>query len=466
MSNTTQNKTDSLSITSAVISHVIDGNAPKENIVGLITGFTISESITSNTVTVSLSVIDNVGLLERYPLRGEERVIITVIDFMGKSITYDLFLYKIDAISTSNEGDGLSYTLHLFSFQHFLASYRKIIRPFKDKKVIDLVSGLFAEFYKGTKGLRTEEESIASDSITDNLIRGTIPNLTVPQAIEFLVRRSYSTKRKSSSFRFFENSDSYFFISDEGLEEYAAKHKKIFNLTSNRVPNDPEFLEQQKNNLELITNTKRFNTLDDMFGGYYKNEVIEVDILNRRLNLLSDDNVYDYQKKGNSYFGDRKFRKIVDRHTEEFAETFFTRENSKKFLLVKDYMDIGSFTNSALPGNRFYPDMVGNRHAFRSHLNSVSIEAVGASRLDICAGNIVNLDILEYSAKQGANESNRQLSGKYIVKNVVRVSEGDTSKNRYTLIKRDWNTTKSTIGYGTGQVDPRLADAVNKLNRS
>jgi len=60
-----------------------------------------------------------------------------------------------------------------------------------------------------------------------------------------------------------------------------------------------------------------------MFGGYYKNEVIEINILNRKVNLLADDNVYDYQKKGNSYFGDKKFRQIVDRHTKDFADEFF-----------------------------------------------------------------------------------------------------------------------------------------------
>jgi len=462
MSDTKQNKIDTLSITKAVISHVLDTNQPEKDILALISDFSISESITANTISVSLSVTDKVGLLEDYPLRGEERVVLTVLDFMGTTITYDLFLYKIDSIKTASESDGISYTLQLFSYQHFIAASNRIIRSFKDKKVVDLINGLFTEFYKGEKNIRIEEESLASDSLTDNLIRGTIPNFTVPQAIEFLVRRSYSTKRQSSSFRFFENSDSYFFISDEGLEEYAAKYKKVFNLTNSIVPDDPAFFEQQKNNLETVTNTNRFNTLDDMFGGYYKNEVIEINILNRKVNLLADDNVYDYQKKGNSYFGDKKFRQIVDRHTKDFADEFFTRENSKKFIVVKDYMDIGAFDDSALPGNRFYPDMISNRHAFRSHLNSVIVDAVGPPRLDICAGNIVNLDIVENNAKQGTPESNKQLSGKYIVKSIARVSEGDTSKNRYTLIKRDWNTTKSTIGYGAGQVDPRLANAVNR----
>jgi hypothetical protein len=458
MSDISQNKINTLTITRAILSPVLNTGIEKIDIIGLIYSFSISESIITNTISVSVSIIDNVGLLESYPLRGEERVIITVRDFMGNTVDYDLFLYKIDSIVPNNKGDGLSYTLHLFSYQHFLASSKRIIRSFKDNKVVTLIDKLFQEFYGGIKQLNIEQEVISSDDLTENLIRGTIPNLTVPQAIEFLVRRSYSTQRKSSSFRFFENSESYFFISDEGLEEYAIRNGKVFNLTNSRIPEDPGFFELQKNNLETVTNSKRFNTMDDMFGGYYKNEVLEIDILNKKIDLLSEQNVYDYQQRGNSYFGDNKFRKIVDRHTKEFSDTFFTRENSKKFIIIKDYMDIGAFDNSSLPGNRFFPTMISNRHAFRSHLNSTIVDAIGPPRLDICAGNIINLDILEFNSKQDKKESNKQLSGKYIVKSVLRVSEGDTSKNRYTLIKRDWNNTKSKLGE---QIDSRLKTALN-----
>jgi len=131
MSDTKQNKIDTLSITKAVISHVLDTNQPEKDILALISDFSISESITANTISVSLSVTDKVGLLEDYPLRGEERVVLTVLDFMGTTITYDLFLYKIDSIKTASESDGISYTLQLFSYQHFIAASNRIIRSFK-----------------------------------------------------------------------------------------------------------------------------------------------------------------------------------------------------------------------------------------------------------------------------------------------------------------------------------------------
>ncbi len=448
MTSNTQNKTDALVIKEAILFPVLDTRKERRvDISSLILEFTISESITSNTINMTCLIVDKIGLLEEYPLRGEERVLFTVFDFTGNIKTYDLFLYRVNNVTPTDESDGIIYNAYFVSYQHFLASTQKLIRPFKEKKVVELIEGLFNEFYVGTKKLQIGEEQLVSDDLTDNQISGTFPNITVPQAIEFLVRRSYSTKRKTSSFRFFENTDSFFFISDEGLEEYAKSANKIFDLTSTRVPIDPEYFEQHKNNLEKISNTERFNTFEDMFGGYYKNVVLEIDTLKKTFN----ERTYDYLESGNSYFNAGPFRRIVDRHTREFVEEYFTEENAKKFYLVKDYMDIDAIDGTTLAGNRFYPEMIGNRHAFRSHLNSVKVDALGPCRLDICAGSIVNLEILKFNANSNKKETNEQLTGKYIVKTVSRVMKGDISKNQYVLIKRDWNNTEFTRSYGGGR---------------
>lgn len=442
-------KTDSLFIKSAVLSTVLNPRkATSVDISNLISEFSVNESITNNTITITCFVIDNVSLLETYPLRGEERVKFTVTDFQGYEKEYDMFLYKVDNVVPSNEGDGLSYNLYFVSYQHFIASYRKVIRPFKGKKVVSLINDLFEEFYlPGAKKLEIEDEEFSADDLIDNQLRGTIPNLSAPQAIEFLVRRSFSSKRKSSSFRFFENTDSFFYISDEGLEDFAEKNDKIFNFTSTRLPDDPAYLNKHANNLESITNNNRFNTFDDMYGGNYKNTVLEVDILNR----IFTERKYDYRDQGKKYFNAGPFRKIVDRHTEEFTEQFFTSENAKKFFIVKDYMDVSEFDEASLPGNKFFPEMISNKHAFRTHLNSTMIEAVGPARLDVCAGNIVNLEITKFQVADNNLERNTQLSGKYIVKSVNRTMNGDRSKNVYVLIKRDWNDVEFTKRFRGGR---------------
>ena len=446
---TRNSKVDTLYIEQAILSPVLnDIPSRRVDISNLISQLIISESITSNTLNISCLIIDNVGLLESFPLRGEERVRLVVKDFQDVTITYDLFLYKVDNVTPKSDGDGLSYNAYFVSYQHFIAGSTKLIRAFKGKKIVTLVDELFKEFYSsGTKTLEIENEEDASDNLTENQIRGTIPNMTVPQAIEFLVRRSYSTKRKTSSFRFFENSDSFFFISDEGLEDYAKLNNKIFNFTSTRIPDDPAYFEQQRNNLDSITNTNRFNTLDDMFGGAYKNNVLEIDILRK----IYTKKKYDYLKDGKKYFNAGPFRTIVDRHTEDFSNEFFTENNAKEFYMIKDYMEIDDFNDSALAGNKFFPEMVSNRHAFRTHLNSTMVEAVGPCRLDVTAGSIINLEITKFKAAVNKVERNEQLSGKYIVKSVNRVMNGETSKNRYILVKRDWNDVKFTYEFGGGR---------------
>ena len=455
MSLSDKNKVGALGISSLVLMPVGRSDNGPVDIAALIPYFSIEESITAGSISGSFSVIDNIGLLEDYPLRGEERAQLEVVDSLDKTRIYDLFIYRIDEIHATDQNDGLSYNLNFVSWQYFNAAKQNVLRPFKEKTVSELINEYFNEYYTTRRQTRPSDDRVNPNELvtdgenkaiiienTDGVIRGTIPNLTAPQAMDFLTKRAFSAERTSSSFRFFENSDSFYFVSDEQLLETGRQRNQVYKLTHTTFPRSPDYFQKHMNNLDDLVNIKRYDTFEDMYDGLYKNRVIQLDIMQR---ILTNFN-YDYTQARDNYFKDIGINnKVIDRHTDEFINENFDAENAKQFMIIKDYMDEEDIAEAQLPGNRFYPNIISNRHAYRKHLNSITIEATGPARLDICAGNIIELEIEDFDAETQKAEENKQLSGIYIVKDLIRVKDGDDAKNNYVLVKRDWSETSNQL---------------------
>jgi hypothetical protein len=446
--------------------------------INMIPSLSIASSIDSDFMTGVLNVIDASGFIENAPsgpggpLRGEERVVLTVSDTFENEITFDMFCHKIDDFETSEKNDYVTYKMHLVSYQAFLASKHRIIRAFNNRKVSQAISTLFDEYYtvgrstipfdEGNKKFLSSNKSITVQD-TDNFIRCTIPNLTPGEAINFLSRKAYSTESASCSFRFFENTKGFYFVSDEKLLfEYAAEpvisppttgeNPKVFYLTYFMdLSKDPANLEQQMNNLTKINHKNRVNTLSDMYGGAYRNKVILVDILNGSANIKEPG--YSYIENRSRYNrGLRLGTQLEDsRHSRPFIDEYFNKEVQQTFLVVKDYDDSPENTDSSIAGQYHYDEIISNRLAFRRHMDSVTISASGPGRLDITAGNVIYLDVPAFRFASAVNtngDKNEQLSGYYVVKSVVHEMNQENMTNLYVLAKTSWDKPKEIFFSG------------------
>jgi hypothetical protein len=417
---------------------------------GLIPEIGITESIDSDTIYGYFNVIDSVGLLENFPLRGEERMKMTIIDSLENERDYDLFCYKIDSVSSSLVNDFLTYNVHFISYQSFRAGNHKIRKSYKDVPITYIADDIFDKYYTTRRSARPEDfgafpsgrirdrenKSLIRDSNTQGNVRLIIPDMTPAEAMNFISKRAYSEVSKSCSFRFFENTNGYYFVSDERMFELAENRNKAFEFTySDSIPKEGNFFKEQMDNIEHMSNNKRFNTIDDMYNGAYRNKVLVIDIMNRVVNLKEEG--YDYLSEREKYFNG-KFVGALDRHTDTFARRYFKPEVQKRFVILKDYDDDEGFSSSQMSGNLRYKEIVSNRIAYRKHLESITIDAVGPGRLDITAGDIISLNMLEFSSQTKTPTTNIQLSGKYIVKSVSHVMSRDIMKNKYTLMKKEW----------------------------
>jgi len=443
------------------------------NITGLIPSITINSSTSSETMYGSVRIVDSTGLLDDTPLRGEEQIILEIADSktinenggitdgqVSEPYRFVGFVYKVDNVTAKDTNDAVFYDMHFVSYQSFNAGTYRITRPFRDVKVSDIAKTIFDDYFKdqfiepgNAKELILEE--------TEGTIRCIIPKMRPEEAMNFLSKRSYSSSSsKSCTFRFFESSKGYHFVTDEELFRLSEQDEtRSFKFTFlDAIPNTLDNFDVQLNNLETLENSRRVNSLDDIYNGAYRNKVIELDILSRTTNLFDESSQYNYFDQ--EYFELRPNQSITDRHTRAFisaahksAESSGRDEDVQKtFIVIKDYTD-GEESNSdlALSAQTYYKDIIMNRLAYSKHIESITVNAVGPGRLDITAGDIVDLDVKDFklasNEQSGVFVPNKRLSGKYIIRSVSHIMEHETMKNSYVLVKKDWASISSAIGF-------------------
>jgi hypothetical protein len=471
----------------AIIRSEFGPTVAEVDITALIPSLSITSSMESETMYGVARVIDSVGLLsgtgrgDKEPLRAEEQIIFDIADSktinenggaeagaVAEPYRFVGFIYKIDNVQTKEINDAVIYDIHFISYQSFRAGTYEIIRAFIDKPISEAANTIFTDYYASQETLsfipEPQRKSLFLEP-TDGIYRCTIPKMRAEEAMGFLSRRAYSVNSPSCMFRFFESSRGFHFITDEKLYRMASNTSEPgYDATRNfsftyldAIPDTLEYFEAQLNNLEVLENNKRVNSLDDLFSGAYRSKVYELDVLSRRLNLIDDTNQYDYFKERQKYLEVPKAsQKLVDRHTQKFINTVNSPETSpqKKWLIVQNYTEGESSVTNAMQAETYYAEIVANRQAYSKHIESITVEASGPGRLDITAGDIVDLSVKEFEFANGGETGefieNKYLSGKYIVKSVTHSMDREIMQNSYVLIKRDWSQTDNIL-FGGGR---------------
>ena len=402
------------------------------DMVSIIPVFSIEESKDNDSLRGTALVYDNIGVLEDLPIRGEETLELTVEDALGKKLTYTMSIYKITDIEMKTNNDGLRYRIHLVSKSRFDAGSRKIITPYEDT-ISNIAKDVFSRYYKeNTKDFLLED--------TEGLFRCIIPNYTPMQTMNFLSSRAYSSKSPSCSFRFFETAENYYFVSDEYLiKRFVEKPQDIKEFTYGSAvdKSGANFIEQMKNIITL-RNSERVNTIMDLVSGAYKSNVIEIDLIKRQVTLpgKSTKFEYDYDEAKKNYMSISGRGETEDVHSKEFTERYFTRENEKRYIVIRDYDDSGT---AQLRGDQFVPEIITNRTAYRHHLNNTVTNITINGRLDVNAGDVINLKLLAFNSAQDGT-LNKQLAGNYLVNNLTHSFDKDIHQTTLKLVKYDWST--------------------------
>jgi hypothetical protein len=407
----------------------------------LIPSFTIIESMGADSIRGSLSVSDASGLLEKYPIRGEENLYLEIEDSLGNVRRYNMFVYRVDNVRMSDNNDLLTYTLHFVSRQRFISDLRRVTASY-NKPVSDIVQEIFDAYCRDVSNSGPRSRTNATDGNklltvedTEGNIKLIIPRLTPMQAFKFLESRAYSSTSPTSSFRFFESADSFYFVTDEYLVNKAASEDKIFEFSyAANLNQSAEYILQRMANFTSMTNVSRVDTFEDMHSGAYKNKVVVLDIVNRVANVVEP--AFDYRTSEGAYFQrGGGVLDTVDKHTDEFVNSAFNEENARRFLMVRDYVEEDA---GQLRGEQFLPQITSNRLSYFNNLNAIKVASASAGRLDITCGDFVRIVVPEVMNVSQSPQLNPQLSGVYMVESLTRIFDKDVYSNQYTLVKRKW----------------------------
>lgn len=400
---------------------------------GFIPVLSIEESIESDCIRGSAEVMESMGYLENLPIRGEEDLILQIEDALGQENTYVMKIYKVSDVKISDTNDMLTYTIHFVSRSRYNASFRRIIEPFNDE-ISNIAKEVFEKYYpNGTSPIEIEK--------TEGIFRCVIPNYTPMQAMNFLASRAYSTDSPSCSFRFFETTNGHYFVSDEYLIKKALENPESieeFSFSDALDKSGEEFISQMQNLIEIY-NSDRVNTMGDLISGAYRSHVIEIDLIRGSVNLpgRSNKHSYNYTEKKSGYVSTSGRGADQDTHSPEFVEQYFTQENERRYIVIKDYADDDG--QNQIRGDQYLPQIITNRIAYRHHLNNTILHAKANGRLDLNAGDLINVRIPEFnvSSSKGLNP---QLSGYYMINTVTQNFVRDVHQTSLKLIKYDWST--------------------------
>lgn len=444
-----------------------DGATRRDINSNFISGWSITQAMDSVAYSGTISIMDTVGLLEGMPIRGEE-----TLNFWVKSMDLNTVV-KIAAIvhSVSNvnilpSSNGYTYELHFVSKQSFKASTKKITTAFTDTPS-EMAKMMFEDTYArlgagssedpddktknlpyqatmypiiksgDTRDSNNEPDRNYVISPAKNRTTLIIPDLAASEAQFFAASRAYNPSSPSQTFRFFETLENYYFCTDEYFIKKANNNTaKVLDMFFAPV------VDQDGSNAiatveridELHVLSKGVNSSSDLYSGSYRNEVVEIDFIKRKLSVskFNYDNAQYIdmtgQPKGN----------LDNPHSEKYITDNFTDNNSRRFMLFKNFSSPGD-APSALPSNQYTADIVHNRVSYYHHLNSTSLMAVTKGRLDIRPGMLINLDIKNIDGVNSNVLDNKTLSGRYLVQHTSHKVEGSTLTTAFKIAKFDFS---------------------------
>jgi hypothetical protein len=421
----------------------------------LIISIDLSQSILKSMWEGSISVLDYTSFLEKFPLRGEEELRLNLKTYdTGYEIDLNCQIYKINNVKATENNNGVTYVLHFVSKASYIASTKKVTKSYRDIPCSSIVKKIFKEKYANCKDpnniikevlpFSTKKFKLLGDKNkgrnlyiqpTNGAMRTVIPNYSTQTAINFLKKKSHSEITPSSSYRFFETFDGYFFVTDEYLIRYAIDNNEIEKLNYNAfIELDPERVIDQVRNIETLANPTRVDVGTAIHNGAYMNNVIEIDLLRRKVN----NNFFNYDNDARNIDTSGNQAKISsDAHTIQFIKDTFNRENAKRVIVYKDYSQEGDIPGS-LRSDQYYNEIISRRLSQNYHMNSISVNIILKGRLDISAGSMVKISANNFSADK-KKEENGQLSGNYLVETINHSFKNGLLSTTARLIKYNWS---------------------------
>ena len=255
----------------------------------------IFESIFDNTISASVMILENVGLIELVPIVGAEFfwIAFEVDDEFGKPQKFErqFRVTKIRDVSYPRQ-DFRLFTLDLSTHEFVTSVAHRISRQYAKKTVQEAVKDIITRDLDAGGRIKTLEDTFGKVTIT-------IPNYTPLQAINFFVLLAQTKKKKESNFVFFETLAGFHFTSISKLIEDGKIAAKDTVFMINPGATGKPLVEDgiMRNAIHRIYQDQTADLLVDIAGGMLRCQMIHFDFLARKLEHTEDSRYTETFKK-------------------------------------------------------------------------------------------------------------------------------------------------------------------------
>lgn len=374
----------------------------------------INESMDNGYLYGSATIYDSGGLLDNafngLGIVGEELLLISYTDWHTNEIdAFNAFVYAVTDLKDINPNNETvrSYTLHFVSVEKFNSNKYKVRRSFSGLKISDYVKTVVDDYFNRLGPTLTIEDTYGTHTLV-------VPNYSPDETLQFFARKAVSNVHDSQTFRFFQNRRGFHFCTHEYLIEQA-EDNPIKYIRINEPDSTAEAQERLAQSIIDIEFPLHVNTFEDMNQGAYYHQVTELDINNRRIFETG----YNYLENYSNYTLPDGTSNVRSKHSVNFIQNYFRHEPQDN-LVIKDYHDL----DSTSPINAFtrpyasYPDIYNKKKVNLYHHTSEKVTMKTYGRNDVCAGDVIEIDIPEVNSDLLNRKSDFRRSGKYLIESI------------------------------------------------
>lgn len=380
----------------------------------------IYESIMSPVIWAEISISDSMGLLQNFPIIGEEfvKIVFKTPKTFGDSATYLLRVNAVNNKQVTQNNKKITYTLQCCSAE-LMTNVKGYVTITTKDTIKNIIQTIIEDYVQSDKPVFVDS--------TTGVEEIKISNLTPFQAIDFIRQRAVSNRYQSSSFCFYESRRGYHFTTFERLVDDGAKivqsgnYDKVF-FFDGSGKNDSQNVTYR--NIIAYNQITFGDSISKVYDGSLNNEVQQFDLITGDLRKVTyTDNI-----------GADVFRSSSETSSAGHS-TSFTRRHGKQSTVTRLVP-----TNSELSSSDL-ADKITKSQAYAQKLaqNITQIHIYGDS--EIALGDVINVKLPSgIDVSTGKDQISRLDSGTYTVAKIRQmILLGD--RPQYTqaleLIKHD-----------------------------
>jgi hypothetical protein len=372
-----------------------------------VVGFDIWEDMSKPTMYAEFAFQDNVGLLESFPIIGEETIKVELMTpGLSKSTTYEFKSFEVTKVQRDVNGKGSTFVLRCVSEEHLYNGSSLITQAYVDT-IGNIVGSVLQRYLKTTKPLIVDE--------TRGIQTLATPKLSPLELIDMCRLRAVSKEFQSSSYVFFENQQGFNFKTIEGLIKAGKSTigSRIFNAQQD-VMGSPEAQANAFRTILDFTNIARADSNMKAADGVYKAVTRTFDVATKSFEsstFLLTDKYSQFVTPG---------KKAQIPNSDDFIDKYATGV-SKQFFTPKNTLAPDTLIDTAM----------ASRNSFVSLLNSDITRAMIHGDTGLKVGDLVTLHLPDPDGLTTRKKDSKLSSGNYLIVRLRHVVTPSTrSKHR------------------------------------